>query len=193
MHIYYVTSNQTKFHEAHLIWSEDRDETELLRAPLDLCEIQGTPKEICMHKAKQACLLAKGPVIVDDFSLHFSAMNGLPGPYIRTFMKHLGADGLFDLVSKFDNTACSALCTIGYLENSEKEPQIFEGQLPCHLSPKKGDKLLHGSGLNQILKIDGCEKTIAEMSLVEFASFGLRRRPLLQLKSFLRKQRNEHS
>jgi inosine triphosphate pyrophosphatase len=193
MHIYYVTSNQTKFFEAQLVWSEDRDETELLQAPLGLIEIQGTSQEICRHKAKQAFMLQKKPVIVDDVSIYFPALRGLPGPYIRTFLEHLGEDGLFSLISKFEDRSCSALCTIGYVDHADKEPILFEGHLHGTLSSPKGNKLLHGKGWNRIVKIDGCEKTIAEMSLEEFTDYGFRKTPLLQLKSFLRKQRNEHS
>jgi inosine triphosphate pyrophosphatase len=189
MHIYYVTCNQTKFDEAHLIWSENRDDSELLRAPLNLCEIQGTAKEIAIHKAKEAFSIQKKPVIVDDVSLYFPALRGLPGPYIRTFLEHLGDDGLYALISQFQDRSWTAICTLGYMGGEGVEPILFEGHLHGQLSEPKGNTLLHGNGWNRIAKIDGCNKTIAEMTLEEFAPYGFRKKPLSELKTFLRTQR----
>jgi inosine/xanthosine triphosphate pyrophosphatase family protein len=35
-----------------------------------------------------------GPVLVEDTSLCFNALHGLPGPYIKFFLEKLGHDGL---------------------------------------------------------------------------------------------------
>jgi inosine/xanthosine triphosphate pyrophosphatase family protein len=37
-----------------------------------------------------------GPCITEDTALAFHAMKGLPGPYIKDFMKTLGHDGELD-------------------------------------------------------------------------------------------------
>lgn len=34
-----------------------------------------------------------GPVITEDTALSFAAMNGLPGPYIKFFLRELGHEG----------------------------------------------------------------------------------------------------
>jgi hypothetical protein len=34
-----------------------------------------------------------GPVITEDTALCFAAMNGLPGPYIKFFLRELGHEG----------------------------------------------------------------------------------------------------
>lgn len=35
----------------------------------------------------------QGPCMTEDTALCFSALNGLPGPYIKDFLKNLGHDG----------------------------------------------------------------------------------------------------
>lgn len=46
-----------------------------------------------------------GPVIVEDTALCYDALGGLPGPYIKWFMKTLGHEGrflhIFDDMSAF--------------------------------------------------------------------------------------------
>ena len=45
-------------------------------------ELQGEPDDISIEKCKLAVAEVKGPVIVEDTSLCFNALNGLPGPYM---------------------------------------------------------------------------------------------------------------
>ena len=58
---------------------------------MDLDELQGEPEFIAMRKAKMASyLLNGGPVIIEDVSLCFNALKGLPGPYIKSFIDKIG-------------------------------------------------------------------------------------------------------
>ena len=52
----------------------------------DLPEIQGTSEEVAISKAREAFKIVQKPVIVEDVSLFFTALNGLPGPYIKHFL-----------------------------------------------------------------------------------------------------------
>ena len=45
-------------------------------------ELQGEPLDIAREKCKLAAQAVKGPVITEDTSLCFNALNGLPGPYM---------------------------------------------------------------------------------------------------------------
>ena len=45
--------------------------------------MQGEPDEISIEKCKLAVEQVKGPVMVEDTSLGFNALKGLPGPYIK--------------------------------------------------------------------------------------------------------------
>ena len=60
---------------------------------IDLPEYQGTPREIVMSKCKLAADVIKGPVIVEDTSLCFNALGGMPGPYIKWFLDAVGPSG----------------------------------------------------------------------------------------------------
>ena len=57
-----------------------------------------------------------GPVIVEDTCLCFNALGGLPGPYIKWFLKNLGPDGLPRLISDWEDKSAHALCMFGYSE-----------------------------------------------------------------------------
>jgi len=45
-------------------------------------ELQGEPEDISREKCRLAVRQVQGPVIVEDTSLGFNALKGLPGPYM---------------------------------------------------------------------------------------------------------------
>ena len=49
----------------------------------DLPELQGEPEDISRAKCRLAAQQIGGPVMVEDTSLCFNALNGLPGVYIK--------------------------------------------------------------------------------------------------------------
>lgn len=55
-----------------------------------------------------------GAVMVEDTSLCFNAMGGLPGPYIKWFLKKLGHDGLNRMLAGFDDKSAYAQCIFAY-------------------------------------------------------------------------------
>ncbi|CAF4242594.1 unnamed protein product, partial [Rotaria magnacalcarata] len=57
-------------------------------------EYQGEAEDITKEKATFAAQRINGPVLVEDTSLCFNALHGLPGPYIKWFLDKLGHDGL---------------------------------------------------------------------------------------------------
>jgi len=50
---------------------------------------------VAKNKAILAAQLADGPCIVEDTSLCFEALGGMPGPYIKWFQQTLKSDGTF--------------------------------------------------------------------------------------------------
>ena len=71
---------------------------------IDLPEIQSLSlQEIVESKAKAAYKIAHKPVMVEDVSLTFNALNNLPGPLIKWFLESLGNDGLSALVKKYSD------------------------------------------------------------------------------------------
>lgn len=55
-----------------------------------------------------------GAVIVEDTSLCFNAMGGLPGPYIKWFLQKLGHDGLNAMLAGFEDKTGYAQCIFAY-------------------------------------------------------------------------------
>merc|ERR1712018_393427 len=88
--ITFVTGNAKKFEQYLAIFGPDFP-YDIVRKDIDMPELQGTSQEICTNKCLQAYKLVSnaGPVIVQDESLCFNAMHGLPGPYIKWFSKEL--------------------------------------------------------------------------------------------------------
>ena len=93
MKIEYITSNAQKFEEAHHILSD----WELEQVNIDLTEIQGDRFEIINAKAKEALRILNRPLIVEDVSLCCPAIGGLPGPYVKDFLKKIGDKGIYEL------------------------------------------------------------------------------------------------
>ncbi len=65
----------------------------LKQVDIDLPEYQGTVKEIAERKCHFAAEQVDGPVLVEDTGLGFDALKGLPGPYIKWFLKAVGPEG----------------------------------------------------------------------------------------------------
>jgi inosine triphosphate pyrophosphatase len=83
--IIFVTGNAHKLREA-----EENLGVKLVRRALDLPELQlFTSDEVAIGKSATAAQIVGGPVVLDDTALHFHAIAGLPGAYVRTFVDKL--------------------------------------------------------------------------------------------------------
>lgn len=155
MKIIFVTGNKNKLREVNHILGEDI----LDNKSLDLEEIQGSVQEVSIHKAQTAAEILKCPVLVEDTSLEFDGMGGLPGPYIKWFLDKLGNQGLYDMLYKFDKGA-KAICTFAYCEGPGHEVQLFQGINQGTIVAPRGPAEF---GWNQIFQPNGYDETYAEM------------------------------
>lgn len=85
--ITFVTGNKKKLEEVKRILSNIP--YELIDQKIDLPELQGDPEEIAIEKCKIAANIVKGPVFIEDTSLCFNALSGLPGAYIKWYVMNL--------------------------------------------------------------------------------------------------------
>jgi inosine triphosphate pyrophosphatase len=178
--ILFITGNDNKFRE----FQEILKTLELRREKINLPELQGTPEEIVKEKAKLACKITKEACFVDDTSLCFDAWNGLPGPYIKDFLKNIGVDNLPNILLKSsDNTKAKAITSIGYCEPG-KEPVCIQGITEGRISLPKGDKNFK-KGWDQIFIPDGMDRTYAEMESAEKHSFSQRQKAIRAFEEFL--------
>lgn len=180
MKIHYVTGNSGKFEEAKRLFSGS--DIELIHTDLELEEIQGTPEAIGNHKIAEAYKKLAMPCMIDDVSVHCSALGGLPGPYIRAFLESLGPKGLAELISHYTDPSCQVICTIGYSDNSGNIT-LFRGVVEGKIVAPRGGRLAHTHSWNAIVEPKNSLKTFAEMPLEEAMQFSARTKALQQCKN----------
>jgi len=92
--ITFVTGNANKIRETERIIGP------LTIKHMDLPEFQGDPREIALKKCKLAAEAVGGPVIVEDTSLCFNALGGMPGPYVKWFLEKAGINKMVRMLGK---------------------------------------------------------------------------------------------
>ena len=150
---------------------------------LDLHEIQSLNlQEVVEDKAKRAFEIIKKPVLVEDVSLIFTALDKLPGPLIKWFLESLGNEGLCKLVDRFDSRDAHARVMFALYDGNKM--QIFEGSMEGKVAIKpRGDA---GFGWDPVFIPKGYEKTWAEMSDDEKHATSMRKIALERMKDVLK-------
>lgn len=87
MNLTFVTGNDNKRLEVEAILCSDSTSFNLVSQKLDLPELQGKRTDIAIKKCELAAEIVKGPVLTEDTSLCFVALNELPGPYIKVYFR----------------------------------------------------------------------------------------------------------
>lgn len=150
---------------------------------IDLDEIQSMDlKEIIRHKVMQAYDVVKEPVVVEDTSLEFKALGGLPGPFIKHFIAQMPEKDICALVNGKDRSA-RARCMIGYFDGENEA--YFEGGMDGKVAEKPaGDG---GYGFDRMFIPEGFNVTRAEQNAEDHKTVYLKIKPIMQLKEFLEK------
>jgi non-canonical purine NTP pyrophosphatase (RdgB/HAM1 family) len=175
MSLHFITGNQGKLKEVQSILGD------VVALDIDLVEIQSLDAhEIIRAKLEEARKHHKGKLIVEDTSLYFDGLNGLPGPLIKWFMKSIGNDGLMKIVQNLDNNRAEAKTVIGY-SNASGEVSFFEGSVFGTIVTPRGT----GFGWDPIFMPDGQTKTFGEMTAEEKNSLSMRRLAVEKLREFL--------
>jgi len=176
--IYFITGNKNKFEEVRSILPD------IEQLDIDLPEIQEIDaKAIIRAKLQEASNHKKGEFIVEDTSLYFECLNGLPDPLIKWFLKSIGNDGLAKVTEKLGNSSAEAKTIIGYARSHE-EIYFFEGTVKGKIVHPKGDS---NFGWDPIFLPDGYSETFAEISREEKNKLSMRRIAVNQLEEFLHK------
>ncbi|KAJ2917468.1 hypothetical protein MD484_g2903, partial [Candolleomyces efflorescens] len=183
----FVTGNANKLKEVKAILSQGGNPIEIDSQALDIPELQGTTQEIAIAKCRRAAEIVNGPCITEDTALSFTALNGLPGPYIKDFMANIGHDGLNKMLVGFNDTSAEAICTFAYSAGPGTEPIIFEGRTAGRIVPARGPKVF---GWDATFEPAGVvpEQTYAEMDPVEKNRISHRYKALAKLRTFLQSQ-----
>ena len=177
----FVTGNANKLKEATQILREDFP-WNIIAKNIDLPELQGEPDDISIQKCKLAAAEIQGPVIVEDTCLCFNALGGLPGPYIKWFLEKLKPEGLWKLLSGWDDKTGYALCTFAYSTgNNEDKVQLFHGKTNGVIVEPRGPR---NFGWDPCFQPDGFNHTYAELDESVKNSISHRRKALNALKEY---------
>ncbi|KAL7559069.1 hypothetical protein ACA910_018421 [Epithemia clementina (nom. ined.)] len=137
--ITFVTGNKNKLKEVKQILSADTDLAfEIVNLDLDLPELQGDPVDIAQEKCRQAAKKVNGPCFIEDTSLCFNALNGMPGPYIKYFLEKCGHDGLNAMLAGFDDKTAYAQTVIAFCPGPDQEVKVFYGRTEGTIVPPRG-------------------------------------------------------
>lgn len=180
--LYFITGNKNKFEEARSIVGENLEQLEM-----DLPEIQ----EMDLHKVIEAKLLEglkhhQGPIIVEDVSCSFEALDGLPGPFIKFFLNIMGRQKLFEICEKFENDKAEVKACLGFAKDKDNF-HYFDGIVHGTIVTPRGKS---GFGFDYIFQPNGYEKTYSEMAQSEKNAISHRSIALTKLKEFLKDDTN---
>jgi inosine triphosphate pyrophosphatase len=97
---------------------------------VDLPEIQEVNTQaIAKEKALLGAQLAGGPCLVEDTSLNFHALGGMPGPYIKWFQDSLKSEGLYKILTAYEDKTATAVCTLAFCPAPHADPVLFTGEV----------------------------------------------------------------
>ncbi len=174
--IKFITGNINKFAEVKAVLPD------IEQLDIDLPEIQSLdPQEIVAFKLKAALDHVPGNFIVEDTSLYLDGLHGLPGPFIRWFMKAIGREGLAKLALSSGNDRAEAKTIIGYVDG-QGEISYFEGTISGRIVMPLGETSF---GWDPIFQPDGYDNTFAEMGIHEKNKISMRRQAAQKLADFI--------
>lgn len=179
--IIFVTGNRNKVREVQAILG---DAVNLKHVDLELPEYQGDRNFIVTEKAKYAAEKIDGNILVEDVSLAFNALGGLPGPYIKWFVQQAGVPSLPRMLQGFDTKEAAAMCTYCIIMKG-KNPLIVEGKVMGTIVEPRGQ---NGFGWDAVFLPNGFETTYAEMTTEVKNSMSERRIALTELLHLLKAQ-----
>lgn len=155
-HIFLVTGNSNKLAEWRRLLPAD---IEIDSVDIDLDEIQsGDPEEIVADKAKRAYAAVGKPVVVEGVTAGLEKLNGLPGPFIKFFIKALGDDVLYQLAGR-EGERATVSCSVAYYDG-EKLITV-RGDVDGVIVAGRGS---NGFGFDTTFIPDGETKTYAQLS-----------------------------
>lgn len=138
--VVFVTGNANKLKEVQRLLS-NVTKYEVTNQNLDLEEIQESSlEEIARKKIIQAmAALPKGQrIVVEDTALGFDALNGLPGAYIKWFLKRMSLDEIVKMLEPFEKKTAEAITTVAYSDENG-DIKIFQGIIKGNIVKPRGD------------------------------------------------------
>ena len=162
--VFFVTGNAHKLREVEAILGTMR------HVNLDLPELQELePRKVVIAKAQAALAQGYSPVLIEDTSLSLRALNGLPGPLIKWFLKAIGGEGVHHMAESRGDCHAEVRTIFGLALG----PQTFiygEGVVQGSVVAPRGT----GFGWDAIFCPEGSSKTMGEMTPDEKSACSMR-------------------
>jgi inosine triphosphate pyrophosphatase len=178
--IVFITGNQNKADYLASMLGID-----LEHQKIHLGEIQSKNlDEVVAHKVKQAYELIGKTALVEDVSLGFDALDGLPGPFIKFFVESPdGLEKLCRMLDGFDTRRARAECVFGYYDGERLE--LIRGGLSGQIAEHPRGE--NGFGWDAIFCPDGFDgKTRAELTPSDDAATYASIKPFEALRTLIR-------
>ena len=148
---------------------------------IEITEIQSLDlNQVITQKAKDAYKIIKKPVLVEDISFEIKALNGLPGTFIKFFLKTLGTEGTVALVKGRD-TATKVTAAVAIYDGENLK--IFKGEVWGTLSSRNRGE--HGFGFDKVFIPKGYDQTLGEMPPSLKNKISYRAKALQKVKEYL--------
>lgn len=152
-------------------------------------EIQSkSPEEVVEHKVRQAYAAVGKPVFVDDFSLWFDDLDGLPGPFIKFFVEAKnGLENLCRIADGLPSRRATARGYFGYYDG--KEVTIMHGEIKGVIAEHPRGQASYAFGSDPIFCVDGFDgRARSELTLEEYEYVYRTVRSIDRIKEFLQQQ-----
>lgn len=114
MELLFVTNNEKKIKAAKNIL--EKENIIIRPVSLSLQEIQGTPEEVAITKAKEAFLILKKPLIINDCSFCIEALHDFPSVYANYVENTLKDVGILKLLDGEKNRKAYYLDILIYID-----------------------------------------------------------------------------
>lgn len=187
--IVFITGNLNKVREMGSSLSSERIKLDVHK--LDLKELQdSTVLNVAGAKCREAYEILKSKdghgdtnqtsVLVEDTSLHFSAFNGLPGPYVKWFVDAMGPEGLNKMLAGFDDKSAQATCTYALMDD-ESRIVFCQGTVRGKIVAPRGESW----GWDPVFEEETTGLTFAEMDAATKSKLSHRHMGLRALREFL--------
>lgn len=191
--ITFVTGNKKKLEEVKRILGGGDGELPfaITNRKVDLPELQGDPVDIAKEKCSAAAREVGGAVMTEDTSLCFTALKGLPGPYVKWFLEKCGHDGLNNLIASSDDKSAYAQTLVAYCPAPGEGVVVFDGRTMGKIVPARGSL---DFGWDPVFQPDeGGGMTYAEMTKEGKDAISHRSRAFTQLRDYFMNEKESTS
>jgi XTP/dITP diphosphohydrolase len=157
---------------------------EVKHVAIDLPELQTMDMEVIVRaKAEAAYAHLKRPVIVEDTSLGFHAIKGLPGPFTKFFLTAGGPELLCRVADLHDNRR--ALYSVWVAYRDEHGTHVVHGDIAGSISSTPSAPGAFGFGFDQCFVPDGETAPRAMLDVASFERSSARKKAIDALRAWL--------